>query len=485
MFFDKSNKLKEIVDCIENGDCEKVVDKKCSIKKELKDKIGYLCVRLNKGKDIFGEIVNNTLNAVMQVSNFDLRLKFYGEKVNKVSEEINGMIKELHVASQATVASTEEITCANAELVNLMEEISNKADFMSENFKNSENMANQIEASMENAINFSENMKGDINNLLETLNKIKEIVGSINSISDQTNLLALNASIEAARAGEMGKGFSVVAEEIRKLSSNTKGLMGNMESLLLEIGEASQKSSNSVNDTVNSLHEIDSAVKGIVESTTSNNEAIQEMALNLFDIKSTTEEINATMEEEASSVSIIGNKIEDLHHYSEELKESSNDIQGLSGELQMVEEVLDKTAKIGGELTLDNFYTIPNEIFIELMDNAIDKHKAWVNNLKYIVENMEILPLQTDHHKCGFGHFYYSLKPKHENIIELWNQVEEYHARFHKIGDKVFERIDNGEKKEAELLLREAEELSSTLIETFSNMISISKNLSEKDETVF
>lgn len=485
MFFDKSNKLKEIIDCIENGDCEKVVDKKCSIKKELKDKIGYLCVRLNKGKDIFGEIVNNTLNAVMQVSNFDLRLKFYGEKVNKVSEEINGMIKELHVASQATVASTEEITCANAELVNLMEEISNKADFMSENFKNSENMANKIESSMENAINFSENMKGDINNLLETLNRIKEIVGSINSISDQTNLLALNASIEAARAGEMGKGFSVVAEEIRKLSSNTKGLMGNMESLLLEIGEASQKSSNSVNDTVNSLHEIDSAVKGIVESTTSNNEAIQEMALNLFDIKSTTEEINATMEEEASSVSIIGNKIEDLHHYSEELKESSNNIQGLSGELQMVEEVLDKTAKIGGELTLDNFYTVPNEIFIELMDNAIDKHKAWVNNLKYIVENMEILPLQTDHHKCGFGHFYYSLKPKHENITGLWSQVEEYHARFHKIGDNVFERIDNGEKREAELLLREAEELSSILIETFSNMISISKSLSEKEETVF
>ena len=65
------------------------------------------------------------------------------------------------------------------------------------------------------------------------------------------------------------------------------------------------------------MHEIDSAVKSIVKSTTSNNEAIQEITLNLFNIKSATEEISATMEQEASSVNIIGNKIEDLCQYSE------------------------------------------------------------------------------------------------------------------------------------------------------------------------
>ncbi|GAA0122385.1 MULTISPECIES: methyl-accepting chemotaxis protein [Clostridium] len=485
MIFDKSKRFKNIIVSVENGSCENFINQKFSIKKEVKDTFISLCKRLNNGKEILGKIVNNILNAVMQVSNFDLRLKFYGEKINTVSQKINDMIEELHIASQTTVTSTEEIASANAELVNLMEEISNRAEFMSENFKSSEDMVNKIELSMDNAVNFSENMKGDLNNLLETLSKIKEIVAAINNISDQTNLLALNASIEAARAGEMGKGFSVVAEEIRQLSSNTKGLIGNMDNLLIEIGEASKKSSNSVNDTVNSLHEIDSAVKSIVKSTTSNNEAIQEITLNLFNIKSATEEISATMEQEASSVNIIGNKIEDLCQYSEELKETSSNIGELSGELKVVEGILDETAKIGGNLILDKFYTIPNEIFIELMNNAIDKHKSWVISLKHIVENMKVLPLQTDYHKCGFGHFYYSLKPKHETIIKLWDQVEEYHTRFHKIGDKVFESIHNGEKNEAEMLLKEAEELSSTLIETFVNMISISKNLSEKGETVF
>ena len=129
MIFDKSKRFKNIIVSVENGSCENFINQKFFYKKEVKDTFISLCKRLNNGKEILGKIVNNILNAVMQVSNFDLRLKFYGEKINTVSQKINDMIEELHIASQTTVTSTEEIASANAELVNLMEEISNRAEF--------------------------------------------------------------------------------------------------------------------------------------------------------------------------------------------------------------------------------------------------------------------------------------------------------------------------------------------------------------------
>lgn len=104
----------------------------------------------------------------------------------------------------------------------------------------------QIGCSAEDITNISKEVQSITYNLEEEISNINKVLDFIKNVAKQTNLLGLNAAIEAARAGENGKGFSVVAGEIRKLSSNSSDSLKDIEDTLKEIKEVILKISNIV-----------------------------------------------------------------------------------------------------------------------------------------------------------------------------------------------------------------------------------------------
>ena len=107
-----------------------------------------------------------------------------------------------------------------------------------------------------------------------------------------------------------------------------------------------------------------------------------------------------------------------------------------------------------------------------------------MKNLKRIVEEMKIYPIQTDSKRCAFGHFYHSITMEHVDVKAEWTSIDEIHDQFHKIGDKVVDAVRVADEAAAGKYLKEAETLSNEIFEKIDNTIRIIENKSAIGEEV-
>ena len=140
-----------------------------------------------------------------------------------------------------------------------------------------------------------------------------------------------------------------------------------------------------------------------------------------------------------------------------------------------IEKTLDATVKQMGNLTKDAFYHLENKEFASYMKNAISAHHTWITNLRKMVEEKTIIPLQLDDSKCGFGHFYYAMTPNIPAIVPIWNSLGAKHKRFHKYGEEVIAALNKSDYYRAEQLYRDAENHSKELIADMEQIRSIAE----------
>ena len=128
--------------------------------------------------------------------------------------------------------------------------------------------------------------------LRENVNSVKNITGTIVSISSQTNLLALNASIESARAGEAGRGFAVVAEQIRELSENTRRETEQISAILEELTRNADQTVEAVEKSVEVSNEQDRMITGVADQFDEMNRNVNELVGDISDIDNMIESLS-------------------------------------------------------------------------------------------------------------------------------------------------------------------------------------------------
>ena len=287
--------------------------------------------------------IKNTQRTIIEVANQAMDIS---SRVAAASEELSAQVEQVSQGTEiqseraaSTATAMEEMNAAVLEVARNSGEASEQANETREKAEHGVRMVNRVIEAIRTVNSVASELEGNMQELGAQAEAIGGVMNVISDIADQTNLLALNAAIEAARAGEAGRGFAVVADEVRKLAEKTM-------SATSEVGASIQGIQQS---TTSNIARVTAAGKSVTEATElagSSGTALQEI-LDLVGKNSALIAGIATAAEEQSATSEeINTSVEEVNRIAGEtasgMVESASAVQELSNMAQQLRTLLDR-----------------------------------------------------------------------------------------------------------------------------------------------
>lgn len=420
----------------------------------------------------------NVLNIASEISSFDVEISHISKRLMTFAEEMTDVSQSNLAIVEETNATMNEVTGAIDATAETLNVLATEADAFSVRNTESLQLLKEVTGLKENVIDDANNMNGKIELLVSLAEEVSKIVESVQAIANQTNLLALNAAIEAARAGEHGRGFSVVAEEVRKLADDTKTNLDGMRGFVEKMHSAANESKDSVERTIDSTNQMSDKIDIITVASTANVQMVQTLVNKVGEINETmqgirksTNDINDAMEassEDAEKLSII---TQDIH------KDATDSVR-IAANISIID---DKLSDVAGKLFQSmkhGSHALSNKDLMVNIDKAIQAHGKWMDNMKKMVNDMNTVPLQTDSHKCAFGHFYDAIDITHPRIVDAWKKIDKLHYDLHVKGEEVSKYVEKKDSFKANELYNKEVETSKKI---FALLEEVKKGIKELD----
>ncbi|MFC7688103.1 methyl-accepting chemotaxis protein [Ureibacillus sp. GCM10028918] len=342
-------KIQELLGIVENGDFTVKGDY------QSKDEIGMLNLSFNKMVEGVNSVIRTVGNTSEQVAAASEELSASAEQSTRASEHISETAQELVVGAENQVDSIKEST-------NLIEQINHDTQQVmgnTEAVSNTVNEASRLSSEGRKVINevnsqmqfIDQTVRSLVDSFGELSNRSREIgqiIEVITGIAAQTNLLALNAAIEAARAGEHGKGFAVVADEVRKLAEESARSARQISQLVSAIQQDTDQTMKMVDDATgevkqgmsvvqvagNTFGEIESVISEAVPQIDNIKANVEKLLTGTNFVNQTITEVSEVATETAAGTQSVTAATEEQLASMEEITSSSQALASLAEDLQ-------------------------------------------------------------------------------------------------------------------------------------------------------
>ena len=430
-----SEYLRDFVEC--EGDLTRRMD--ASARDELGEMAGYFNKTWQKLDTMIARIVEHST----LVATYAGQLILESYKINRNSR---------HIAGQSISVAT-----AGEEMSATSHDIARNCSMAADNSRSATGVAMIGQEVVQKTIHRMSTLKMEMetsSHLIERLGSSSEQIGAIantiQDIADQTNLLALNAAIEAARAGEQGRGFAVVADEVRALAERTtratKEIGGMIRGIQAETAQAVTAMQRSV----------DVVAAGTVEANESGAalgrimDQINEVSMQISQIATAAEEQSATTMEISCNIGKISESADGFDLTVAAINQKIHQLMDLSNGLKKSTEV---------------FKTDASPLL--MLDTAKSDHVMFVNRIERCLEGHDSVRAADlpDHTTCRFGKWYLGEGKQLCSHSPSFKIIDEPHARIHRIAAEVVDLYNRGEKALAEERLCQVEGMSHEIVE--------------------
>ena len=406
------------------------------------NEIGELSSCFNSFIDKLHEVINN-------ISTSSIKVTIAANQLHSTAEHI--AIGAEEVVAQATTVATagEEMSATSGDISHNCQLAAEGAQRASQSAQNGVSVVAATIAVMSQIAEKVKTSAKTVESLGARSDQIGAIIGTIEDIADQTNLLALNAAIEAARAGEQGRGFAVVADEVRALAERTTRATR-------EIGEMIKAIQKETGGAVEAMAQGVRQVEAGSTEAAKSGEALRDIMEQINSVAMQVSQIATAAEEQTSTTSEISSN---MHQITEVVQITAKD----------AHESLTAASQMNGNaeelMNIINKFKIKDNASL-VLNKAKSAHLIFVGKIKSHLDGSARIDgnaLPT-HMTCAFGKWYQTKGKESCGQLNMFKEIDAPHARVHELGKQAIAAYNAGDKNKASQLCAEMVADSKTLL---------------------
>ena len=377
-------------------------------------------------------------------------------KMEVETRQLSAVIDESTEQIQIQQREIDQIAAAMHEMAMSVQEVSGSAQRAADSAYQADSDATTVRQLMQQNLDVSYRLAETIETSVETMTRLEKdsddigmVLDVIGGIAEQTNLLALNAAIEAARAGEQGRGFAVVADEVRTLAQRTQESTHEIQSLIEKLQTGSREVAKSMNESHRQMQASTESVEKVRTAVASISGAITEISDMTAQIAAATEQQSHVAESMSQNLATVNTASERSAEAAQQTAQFGQALVHLAEEQRSVVSQFQSSTVRGFDF-----------------DAAREAHLAWKKRVADFLEGKSSLTQSqaTSHHDCLLGHWYYGDGRRKYGSLDEFRAIETPHHELHATIREIVRLKQAGKTSEAHELFGRLEPLSQQIV---------------------